>query len=164
MPAGLAWQVVTLLVLPVILFEGKGVRDSLRRSASLIKERWGEGVTGHASIGIAMAVVMVPLMVVGTALVVINPAVGITTMVILILGTIVLSGVLSSVFHTALYRYAAAGEASAAFGEAQLQSTFVTKEQRQKPVRKALRIIGISLAALYLVVMILRALDVIPAG
>ena len=49
--ANLAWQVATFFVVPVIALEGLGPKDALKRSLAVIRERWGEGVTGTFAIG-----------------------------------------------------------------------------------------------------------------
>ena len=49
--ANFAWAVATFFVIPVIAFEDLGPRDAIKRSAHVVKERWGEGVTGSFAIG-----------------------------------------------------------------------------------------------------------------
>lgn len=162
--AGVAWIVVTMLVVPVLLFERRGVFDSIRRSADLVKERWGEGVTGYGSMGVALALVMVPLLFGASALIAVDVVLGVAAFAVVFLGTIFVSSTLGGVFNAALYRYAAAGEASGPFTSAQLESTFVTKEERQRPGRRALRIAGFVLLAVYLVVKVLQMTDVVPGS
>ena len=45
---GLAWTLVTFLVIPVFVIENLGVRESLSRSASLFKGTWGENVAAQS--------------------------------------------------------------------------------------------------------------------
>ena len=52
--ANVAWSVGTFFVIPLLALEGLGPRDALARSAKLIRERWGEGLVGTASIGLAV--------------------------------------------------------------------------------------------------------------
>lgn len=49
--ANFGWSVATFFVVPVIAFEDLGPRDAIRRSSGIVRERWGEGVTGSAAIG-----------------------------------------------------------------------------------------------------------------
>jgi len=57
-----AWSVSTFFVIPLLALEGLGPGDALKRSVSLIRERWGEGLGGSASIGLAVFLVaVVPL-------------------------------------------------------------------------------------------------------
>lgn len=162
--AGVTWAVITMLVVPVLLFEGRGVFDSIRRSADLAKQRWGEGVTGYGSINVALALVMVPLLVGAGALLAVDVALGLAVLVVVFLGTVFVATTLGGVFNAALYRFAAAGEVSGPFNSAQLESTFVTKEERQRPARRAWRLAGFALLAVYLVVKALLLTDVIPGN
>ena len=47
----LAWSLVTFLAVPVIAIEGTGPFETLKRSASLFKSRWGQQITGNIAIG-----------------------------------------------------------------------------------------------------------------
>lgn len=47
---GGAWSLVTLFVVPVFVFEGKGVVPAIAESWSLFKKTWGESVIGTLSI------------------------------------------------------------------------------------------------------------------
>ena len=49
---GLAWTYVTFFIIPVLIFEKKGVASSIRRSASLFRQTWGETIIGTFGFGI----------------------------------------------------------------------------------------------------------------
>lgn len=158
MIVGASWTVVTLLVIPVILFENANAFEAVKRSGSLIKKRWGEGVTGHGSVGIAMAILMMPFLLAGAILMPFNMAVGITVMVVSMVVLMTLGGALGGVFNTALYRYATEGVAGGSFDRSQLDAAFTSKEDREqasKP-RKALRIVWIVLVVVSVGLQILR--------
>lgn len=158
MVIGASWTVVTLLVIPVILFEKANAFEAVKRSGSLIKDRWGEGVTGHASVGLALAVIMVPFSMVGAIVMPFNLVAGIVVIAVSTVVLITLSGALGGVFTTALYRYAADGTTDGPFRKAQLEGAFESKQDRREasPARKALRIVGM---ALIVVVVLLRILE-----
>ncbi len=128
MIAGIAWSLVTFLVLPILVIEGLGVRDALKRSAQLFKGTWGEQVIANAGIGIVGMVALIPAFIVGAlgvgsgTLVVAVPLVGIAV----VYGAVVLAitAALSGVFQTALYHYAANGMPPAAFAESELRGAF----------------------------------------
>lgn len=156
---GASWTVVTLLVIPVILFENANAFEAVKRSGSLIKKRWGEGVTGHASLALALMVVMIPLLIIGGVLVPFNAVAGIAVMVVSMLVLITISGALGGVFNVALYRYAADGQVSAPFERSQLDSAFESKRDRQEhsSARKAFRIAGVVLLVVYVGLRVLRS-------
>ena len=127
---GVAWNVITFFVVPVLLFEPVGVTDGIKRSASIFRQRWGETFVGSGAIGLviflaslAVIVVSVPL---GMAVPVLGVAVGVIG-----LGALAAIGVAcTGVFNAALYRYATTGEASGAFTVEDLQSSFRQRERR----------------------------------
>ena len=51
---GMAWTLVTFLAVPVIAIEGTGPVETLKRSASMFRERWGQQITGNIAIGAAV--------------------------------------------------------------------------------------------------------------
>jgi Family of unknown function (DUF6159) len=131
---GLAWNIITFFVVPVLLFENFGVSGSLRRSAQLFKDRWGEQLTGNATIGLVLflagfAVAAVTALVWFLAPVLAGVAVGVA---IVAIGVIAAFGtVLSGVFNAALYRYATTGEASGGFTDDDLNQSF-RKRRRER--------------------------------
>ena len=57
--AGVAWSVVTFLVLPVLVIEGVGPIAAVKRSGELFKKTWGENLIANAGIGIVTFVVAI---------------------------------------------------------------------------------------------------------
>jgi uncharacterized protein DUF6159 len=117
-----AWGLVTFLAIPVIALEGLGPLATLRRSAALFRQRWGEQVTGQVSIGLAvfLAAMLPAILVIVIGVAILGPvaplgfvliAVGVAALLV----AIVLSTCLSQIFGVALYRYAARGEAGGPF-------------------------------------------------
>lgn len=133
----LAWQVATFFVIPVIALEGLGPKAAFKRSAHVIRERWGEGIVGSASIGgVLFLIVLVPLAVLvaaGVALVKSQPAAaaGAWAVAALLLGAAMLLGsTLTAVFRVALFRYATEGRAGGGFSEEALAQAFRPKGPR----------------------------------
>lgn len=123
---GLAWSLVTFLALPIIAFEGLGPWATLRRSAGLFRERWGQQVGGLAiTAGVVGLIGFIPAVILVVAGFAVAGALGITLIVIgvvLFAVTAVISSALSQILAVALYRFAADGVAVGPFTEAQLQS------------------------------------------
>lgn len=130
-----AWGLVTFLAVPVIAIEGTGPIGTLKRSAGIFRDRWGEQVTGQFSIG---AVVMLATILPAVALVGIGAAIGsaavlatcIVLAVIVILIGAVVSTALSQIFAVALYRFAVGEGATGAFSEADLAGAVAPKGMR----------------------------------
>lgn len=125
---GVAWNLITFFVVPVLLYENLGVVDAIKRSGSIFRRRWGEQVTGQATIGLAMFVIAIPVVLVGFLVASAVPALGIPLMVIAVGALMAAGAACSGVFNAALYRYAISGEISGGFSEADLAGTFRPKK------------------------------------
>jgi hypothetical protein len=124
--AGLAWSVVTFLVLPVLVFEGLGPLAAVKRSGHLFKQTWGENLMTNAGIGIvgmiamlAGAVPLVPFLLIGGAVGVI----GVVLYVVWCISVMLVVSALTGIFQTALYRFAT-GAPVPGFDDAQLRNSF----------------------------------------
>lgn len=128
--AGVAWSVVTFLVLPVLVFEGLGPVAAVKRSGELFKRTWGENLMTNAGIGLigllAIVAGAVPLML---FLAVGGPVaiVGIGIFVLWVVAVMAVSSALTGIFQTALYRFAT-GAPVPGFEPAELQTSFRTRK------------------------------------
>ena len=132
---GVAWNVVTYLVVPVLVVEGVGPIEAVKRSASLLRRTWGEQIAGGMGMGLAFFVLFVGVTVPvaagiwlgvtlnSLALIVAFIAVGVLAYVVLAL----LNATLGGIYSAAVYRYAAEGELSAQFAPELIRDAFRTK-------------------------------------
>jgi uncharacterized membrane protein YgcG len=111
-------------VVPVLLFESVGVGGSIKRSAEIFRQRWGEQFIGQATIGLAFFLISIPIVLVGGLLSAAVPIVGVPLLLIAIGMLIAVAAACSGVFNAALYRYATTGEASGAFSLEDMNSSF----------------------------------------
>jgi hypothetical protein len=132
--AGLAWTVMTFLVVPVLAAEGVGPLAAIDKSAALLRRSWGENLIGSAGISFVMSLLMVIVMVVGFAGGIVSLKRGDTMLGILLLAgscvlllAILLAGAaLSAVYQAAVYYYAVAGEPPRGFDRDLLRGAFGT--------------------------------------
>lgn len=122
--AGAAWAMATLLVIPVLAFEGLGPIDALKRSAGLFKDRFGEAIIGRGAIAMSVFLVaMVPAIVlIVLAVLVASTSVVLAGLlggaaVVVIVAAMIVGSTLTQVFNTALYRFAVDGTAGLGFDE-----------------------------------------------
>lgn len=132
-----AWSAATFFVVPVIALEGLRPKAAFHRSVSVIKERWGEGVVGSASVsGVVLLVALIPLIVFGgggLALMASAPALGaalLAVAVVIFLIAIIVAGTLNAIFRVALYQFATQGQVAGGFDSGQLQAAFAPKRRR----------------------------------
>jgi hypothetical protein len=133
-----AWSAATFFVVPVIALEGVGPKDAFKRSVSLLRERWGEGVVGAASAtGAVFLIALLPLLALGGggyALINSGQDVGGGVLfglagVIFVIAVLIGSTV-SAIFRVALYRFATDGTAVGGFDPLQMQAAFGPKRRR----------------------------------
>jgi hypothetical protein len=134
---GMAWSLVTFLAVPVIAIEGTGPLETLKRSASLFRERWGQQITGNIAIGGAvflLGVLPAAALIVGG--VVLWSSASFLGALLVVIGVLVLAvamlvqRALSGIFGVALYRYALDGETVGGFTAEELESAVKTKGRR----------------------------------
>ena len=130
-----AWGLVTFLAVPIIALEGTGPIDTLKRSAQIFRERWGEQVTGQVSIGfvVALAAIIPAALLIGIGLLIggavaIGFFVGLAVVILIVAG--IVSTALSQIFAVALYRFATGRGATGAFTEAELANSIVPRKVR----------------------------------
>ena len=136
---GTAWSLVSFMAVPVIAFEGTGPWATLKRSASLFKERWAGQITGNVAIGgiVFLAGVLPGVLLIaaggylwasdsgGAGLA--GGAVMVAAGALILVVALLVSQAMRSVFGVALYRYATTGEAPASFTEEELRSAVRTR-------------------------------------
>ncbi|MGN6556743.1 MAG: DUF6159 family protein [Solirubrobacterales bacterium] len=131
---GMAWSLVTFLAVPVIAIEGTGPVGTIKRSASMFRQRWGQQITGNIAIGAAIFLFgMLPAIVLIVAGVAVWSSASFLGALLVVIGALMfavallVSKALSGIFGVALYRYALDGEAVGGFTPEELESAVKTK-------------------------------------
>ena len=137
---GTAWSLVTFLAVPVIAIEGTGPFQTLKRSASMFKKRWGQQIAGDVVIGGAVFLLgVLPAILLIVAGVLVWSSASFAGALLVVIGAIVfliamlISNALRGIFGVALYRYALDGEAVGGFTPAELESAVKRKPPDTAP-------------------------------
>ena len=125
---GLAWAAATFFVVPVIALEDPGAVAAVKRSARLVRQRWGEGIVGVVTIGGALMLVWLPV----SVLVAVGLHFGLTPIGVAFLATgvaiaaaaLAVTTTAEHMFRLVLYRYATTGSTSGAFTADELDEAF----------------------------------------
>jgi hypothetical protein len=136
----MAWSLVTFIAVPVIAIEGTGAFPTLKRSASLFRERWGQQITGNLAIGglVSLLGVLPSAILIGVGILVWASA-GFVGALFVVVGAIGLAistlvvNALNGIFGVALYRYAIDGQALGGFTPGELESAVKAKGGRNAP-------------------------------
>lgn len=132
---GLAWNIATFLAVPVLVVEGVGPIDAVKRSTQLLKKTWGEQLVGNLGIGAAFTLVFFAgLLLFGGALAlaiatnsapVIVGVVAVFVLAAILLGLV--GSALSAIYTAAVYRYATEGNAGGMFDAELVRGAFRTR-------------------------------------
>lgn len=127
---GMAWTVMSFLVIPILVIDKKGPVTALKESTALLKRTWGEQLVGNFSFGLIFFLLNIPAFLLPILGFVIGTVTAIVTcIVIAVIYFIVLAliqSTLQAIFQAALYLYARDGQA-AGFELELLQNAVVSK-------------------------------------
>ena len=127
---GAAWSIATYFIVPVMIFEGRSIRDSVKQSTQLIAKTWGESLIAAGGIGAFIMLLAVGGLALPIAAIFISPTaalVALGVMVVYWIALSVVSAALSGIFRTALYLYATEGRTPAGFTPEYVQNAFAAK-------------------------------------
>jgi len=100
---GVAWSVTTFFVVPIIAYEKLGPLDAFKRSATLMKEKWGESLSASFSFGLVQFVFFLGAAFVCFLLGLISPIVGIILFVLCAFSILVVMSATKMIFVSAVY-------------------------------------------------------------
>ena len=132
---GAAWTLATAMTLPVLIVEDVGPVEAISRSLDLLRRNWGENVIGNVGISIGIAVIGVPVCVLGVLFLmsaISSKAPGMIVLAaivlfVMIIGLSIVSTTLHSIYTAALYRYATGNKDNGAIGPELLADAFRAK-------------------------------------
>jgi hypothetical protein len=131
---GLAWSIASFFVLPILALEGLGPFAVLKRSAGVIRERWGESLSGTIGINLVTGLVAFSGIIIGglgvfaalSGLWVLGVPLILAGVLVLIIAATV-GSVLQAIFTVAVFRYATEGQALGGFSAEDLDRAFRRK-------------------------------------
>lgn len=134
---GMAWTVVTFLVLPIIVVEGASAGKALKKSGRLVRNTWGENLAGHIGLGIVGFLLFIPAVVLVVAGIASagSPVGGLAIGVGVLWGilVVIVMTALTGIYQTALYHFAVAGDVpSSYFDTGAMQSAFYGRRFRRR--------------------------------
>ena len=132
---GMGWNLATYLVIPVLVVEGVDPMTAIKRSASLLKQTWGEQIAGNFGIGSISGLLTLVVFFLGIPAIifaisiqsVVLVAFAVVTLVLVVVFISLISSALTGIYIAAVYRYAAEGESSGFFSEEMVQEAFRVK-------------------------------------
>ena len=120
---GVAWGFATFFVIPVLVSEGVGPIEAIKRSASLFRRTWGRQAISSFGFGIITIVAVLIAVLPAALLFLVHPVLGIVVGVPLVAIAIGTVQALEGIFKAALYDYAN-GQQPHGFDRATLEGAY----------------------------------------
>lgn len=125
---GIVWSITTFFVVPVIAYEKLGPLAAFQRSASLMKEKWGESLGATFSFGLVQIVAILLLAIPSAALAyLLHPVVGIILFVLGVFTILVVMSAARTIFVSAIY-HQINGDPVKHFNQQLADNLFVNKD------------------------------------
>lgn len=132
---GLGWNLAIFLAVPILVTEGTGPFEAVKKSSRLLKKTWGEQIVGNFGLGLIFGLVYFLLIIVGVGLVAVSIMSGsvpiiISVGVILVLALIsiaLIQSALQGIYVAAVYQYAVEGEVGTFFNQELITNAFRRK-------------------------------------
>jgi hypothetical protein len=134
---GAAWNIATYLAVPVLVMEGVGPIEAIKRSTGYLKRTWGEQLIGNLGIGLVFGLLGTVVVIVGIGLVTAVAMTGLVAAIVAAIALVVVAvliialigATLSGIYRAAVYRYATTGQVGAGFDPALVQGAFRQRAQ-----------------------------------
>jgi Family of unknown function (DUF6159) len=124
-----AWSAATYFAVPVLVADGAGPVEAIKRSSAILREKWGTAVAGESGLGITAFVLTVPAILLAVFFASLG-LVGIPLAAIAVLYLVAAAlafATLGTLFRTAVYVYATTGRAPVAIREDLIRDSFRNK-------------------------------------
>ena len=133
---GAAWSIMTIFVVPALVYEGLGPVDSIKKSVAVLKRTWGESLVRAIGLGLIQLLVFAVIIAVSgavsyglfMALDVVGMVIGICIGLALLLFSGLIFAVANTVYSTALYVYANNQTVASGFSEDVVKGAFKQKD------------------------------------
>lgn len=133
---GMVWSIATYFVVPVLVVEGVGPIDAVKRSGAIIRKTWGESLTANVGIGVivmfatllALAPAIAGIATTAAADTAVPAVIGIAATILLLLVISLVASTLQVILVAAVYRYAATGLVPEQFDGSTLRQVFRKKK------------------------------------
>lgn len=133
---GAAWSMITLFVVPAMVYDNVGPITAIKKSVNALKKTWGETLVREIGLGLVEFVLIILGIVGGLLLAFLVAPLGITAIVVVValvviylIAVVLLFSVMNAVFNTALYEYAEKGKVPTVFDEKTIKATFRSKKK-----------------------------------
>ncbi|MBW6518649.1 MAG: hypothetical protein K0A89_09145 [ANME-2 cluster archaeon] len=134
---GLMWSIITIFVVPAMVYHELKPIDAIRKSVETLKKTWGESLVRYYGLGFIQAILLILGIFGGILLFFAAQSLGMYAMlgmvgiiVLYIILVMLVFNVANAVFNTALYVYADTGSIPAGYSQEIMQNAFRKSKRR----------------------------------
>jgi hypothetical protein len=136
---GAVWSILTFFIAPVLILEDLSIKDSLKKSALVIKQVWGETVIVNVGVGLFFMMLILAgtllyfVLLIVSGIMMLVPLIIVLTVlwIIFIIGMAIISSTLDVIFQLVLYEYATTGKLPAGFSQEVISMAFKQGNQKK---------------------------------
>jgi hypothetical protein len=125
---GVVWSIATFFVVPVIAYENLGPIAAFKKSALLMKKKWGESIGAGFSFGLIQLGAIAIIAIIAFAISAINIILGIAVGVLLLLLVSVIMSTVKTIFISAIY-HNITGDPVELYNQQFIDNLFETKKK-----------------------------------
>lgn len=133
---GMVWSIVTLFVIPGMVYYNLSPFDAIKKSAAVLKKTWGESLIRYYGLGLVQflfiiigIVLFIPLFMVLSAVGIFGIMAAIIAGILYFLIVILVFGIANQIFNTALFVYADSGKIPSGYNKEIMEHAFHRKAQ-----------------------------------
>jgi len=134
---GMLWSIITIFVVPSMVYHDLGPIDAIKKSVEVLRKTWGESLIRYYGLGLIQFLFLLLGVVIGVPLFLILSSIGVfgiiaalSILTVYFIGTILVFSVANGVFNTALYVYADTGKVPKGYNKEIMTNAFQTKKSR----------------------------------
>lgn len=133
---GMIWSIVTIFVIPGMVYHNLGPFDAIKKSVQVLKKTWGESLIRYYGLGLAQfafiiagIVIFMPLFMVMSPLGIFGILISAGIGVLYLISVVLIFGIANQIFNTALFVYADSGKIPSGYNREVMENAFHKKVQ-----------------------------------
>lgn len=133
---GMVWGIVTIFVIPGMVYHNLGPFEAIKKSVAVLKKTWGESLIRYYGLGLVQflfiilgIILFIPLFMALSAIGIVGIMAVIIAGILYFLIVMLVFGIASQIFNTALFVYADSGKIPSGYSKEIMEHAFHKKAQ-----------------------------------
>jgi hypothetical protein len=133
---GAVWSIITVFVIPAMVYHNVGPFTAIKRSVHAIKHTWGESLIRYYGLGLIELIMIVGGVILGIIFAIMTSSIPVLFFIVIaifaiyLVAVVVFFNVANTIFNTALYVYADTGKVPKVYDAEVIANAFQKKERK----------------------------------